>query len=194
MSIGVRMWHCWTVDCPRKSWSVIHIGKTDPELLTGTRKGVTGKRGDCMHMGAGLENSVLMNSKCQGFMSLSKWSMGSFYVLFLWEEFVWMSILYHKGIALLMLSLLWLIEKLQTYWMKNLISSRLWALSTNNQRKHCKSRKYRKQYWLAHPRLLLACQGCSEIWPVSGDVFCHSLGKKYQHTVLVSHFQRSPDL
>lgn len=36
-----------------------------------------------------------------------------------------MGILYHIEIALLMLSLLWLTEKLYTYWMKNIISSGL---------------------------------------------------------------------
>lgn len=138
MSIGGRAWHCWTVDCQKnpKSWSVFHAGKMDPGLLNGTREAVTGERGDCMHMGDGLDSSLQINSKCQGFMSLTKWRMGCFCILFFWEEFVWMSILCHKGIASLMLNLLWLMEKLQTYWIR-IWSPRGLAMGTKNLRKHC---------------------------------------------------------
>lgn len=79
-----------------------------------------------------------------------------------------MSILCHKGIASLMLNLLWLIEN----WIrialldKNMISSGLSHGHKQPEKTLHKTRKSRKHYSLVHSRLLLVCQGCSEIWSI----------------------------
>lgn len=70
------------LDCGLPKKKLKCHSQTALELLTGSSMKDTGKRKDCAHMGAGLESSVLMNSMCQGFMSLSKSRMRRFYVVF----------------------------------------------------------------------------------------------------------------
>lgn len=71
-----------------------------------------------------------------------------------------MSILCHKGIALSMLSLLWLTEKLQTLD-KNMIISGL-SHEHKQLRKYC-TKLENLESTLAHPKVVFACQSCSEI-------------------------------
>lgn len=73
---------------------------------------------------------------------------------------------------------------------KNMIPSGLSHGHKQPEKTLQKTTKSRKHYSLAHPGLLLACKGYSEIQSVQGGCFCRSLGRKYQHTVLVSHFLR----
>lgn len=104
-----------------------------------------------------------------------------------------MRILYHKGIVLLMLSLLWLIEKLYTYWMKNVISSRL-CHGHKQPEKALQNQSIQKAILVgAIPDYFSHSRAVLKSGQFKGEVFCHSLRRKYQCAVLVSHFQRSPD-